>query len=219
MKRVLIFDQSFFFSKAVRLVLEEKFSITDVHIAKSKDEIYELISVFCFDLIILDINEKEVEDFNLIRTIKKKSLQTKILILSYINDYAYTNNCYKQGANFFLNKNCTEEKLNQILNLLLYSNDYFTNDVNLIPTQSIQLNQHSEKEIFLNKLSKREYQIALMLIKGISNIEISKNLGLSMSTISTYKKRILLKTETQNLIELSSFYNDNLMDNHSVTNF
>lgn len=218
MKRVLIFDQSFFFSKTVRLILEEKFSITDVHIAKSKDEIEELISVSYFDLIILDINVKEVEDFNLIRTIKKKCSQAKILILSYVNDYTYINNCYKLGANFFLNKNCTEEKLNQILNLLLFSNDYFTNDVNLIPSQSLPLNQLPEKELFLNKLSKREYQIARMLVKGISNLEISKDLSLSMSTISTYKKRILLKTETENLIELSSFYNENQLINNSYTN-
>jgi len=105
------------------------------------------------------------------------------------------------------------------LNLLLYSNDYFTNDVNLIPSQSLPLNQYSEKEVFLNKLSKREYQIARMLVKGISNLEISKDLSLSMSTISTYKKRILLKTETENLIELSNFYNDNLIGNNSYVNF
>jgi two-component system response regulator EvgA len=219
MKKVLIFDQSFFYSKTVRLILEEKFSITDVHIANSKDEIQELISVSYFDLVILDINIKELEDFSLISTLKKKCSQAKILILSYVNDYTYINNCYRLGANFFLNKNCTEEKLNQILNLLLYSNDYFTNDVNLIASQSIPLNQFSEKELFLNKLSKREFQIARMLVKGISNLEISRDLNLSMSTISTYKKRILLKTETENLIELSSFYNNNFMAVKNFTDF
>jgi two-component system response regulator EvgA len=105
------------------------------------------------------------------------------------------------------------------LNLLLYSNDYFTNDVNLIASQSIPLNQFSEKELFLNKLSKREFQIARMLVKGISNLEISRDLNLSMSTISTYKKRILLKTETENLIELSSFYNNNFMTVKNFTDF
>jgi DNA-binding NarL/FixJ family response regulator len=89
----------------------------------------------------------------------------------------------------------------------------------LIPTQSLPLNQLPEKELFLNKLSKREYQIARMLVKGISNLEISKDLSLSMSTISTYKKRILLKTETENLIELSSFYNENMLSNNSYTNY
>jgi DNA-binding NarL/FixJ family response regulator len=217
MKRVLIFDQSFFYSKTIRLILEEKFSITDVHIANSKDDVLELISISHFDLVILDINIKELEDFDLISVVKKKCSQAKILILSYLSDYSYINNCYRLGANFFLNKNCNEEKLNQILNLLLYSNDYFTNDVNLIPTQSKPLNQFSERELFLNKLSKREFQIASMLVKGISNLEISKELCLSMSTISTYKKRILLKTETENLIELSSFYNNNLLFNNSYT--
>jgi DNA-binding NarL/FixJ family response regulator len=215
MKKVLIFDQSFFYSKAVRLILEEKFSVTDVHIANSKDDIQELISISYFDLVILDININELEDFGLISIVKKQCSQAKILILSYLNDTIYINNCYRLGANFFLNKDCTEEKLNQILNLLLHSNDYFTNDVNLIPTQSILSTQSTEKKLFLNKLSKREYQITLMLVKGISNVEISKYLNLSMSTISTYKKRILLKTETENLIELSSFYNNNLLFNNS----
>jgi DNA-binding NarL/FixJ family response regulator len=58
-----------------------------------------------------------------------------------------------------------------------------------------------------------------MLVKGISNLEISRDLNLSMSTISTYKKRILLKTETENLIELSSFYNNNFMAVKNFTDF
>lgn len=212
MKKVLIFDHSFFLSKVFKTILEEKFSIKDANVAHTKSELHEYVSVIIYDLIILDIDAKGMEDLALINVIKSKSPHTKVLVFSYFKDNTYIKNSIKYGADFFLNKDCTEEKLNQVLNLLLYSGEYFLNDVNLIKTLTLSTSDLSEKGKILNKLSKREFQVAQMLIKGVSNVEISKQLNLSMSTISTFKKRILLKTNTENLLELSRYFSDDLLD-------
>jgi DNA-binding NarL/FixJ family response regulator len=219
MKNVIIFDKSFFFSKSVGLILKEKFNIASVRFASSLNEIQESISIATFDLIIIDINDNESLGFDLIKKLKNNSQQTKVLILSFIDNPLFINNCYKSGASYFLNKNCTEEKLKQILNLLLFSNEYFLNDVDLVKFNSTLYKPVSKKYFHIDKLSKREYQIAQMFVKGITNIEISKILNLSMSTISTYKKRILLKTETENLIEFSSIYQNNLVVSKSYADF
>lgn len=215
----MIFDKSFFFSKSIRLILQEKFNIVNVQLANSLQEIFESISKFVFDLIVVDINENESIGFDLIKELKNKCPQTKVLILSFIDNSLFINNCYKSGASYFLNKNCSEDNLKQILNLLLFSNEYFSNDLDLVKFNSKLFKTLPKKDSYLDKLSKREYQIAQMLVKGISNVEISKSLNLAMSTISTYKKRILLKTQTENLLELSSEYQNNLLVSKNYPDF
>lgn len=52
------------------------------------------------------------------------------------------------------------------------------------------------------KLSRREKECANLLMRGYSVSQISKELSLKMSTISTYKNRIHKKTNTNNLVQL-----------------
>ena len=50
--------------------------------------------------------------------------------------------------------------------------------------------------------AKREIEIANLLVRGDGNLEISNNLGIQMSTVSTYKNRIFEKLKINNLVEL-----------------
>ena len=52
------------------------------------------------------------------------------------------------------------------------------------------------------KLSKRENQVLELLKQGFSNNEICDRLGLKPTSISTYKKRILLKKEVNSIVQL-----------------
>lgn len=58
-----------------------------------------------------------------------------------------------------------------------------------------------------NNLSVRELEIANLLIKGFSINEISNELLLKKSTISTYKKRIYNKTNANNLVQFIKIFN------------
>ena len=51
----------------------------------------------------------------------------------------------------------------------------------------------------LEKLSERELEIATLLVKGFGNLEISNELNLKATTVSTYKARIFEKLEVTNL--------------------
>ena len=52
------------------------------------------------------------------------------------------------------------------------------------------------------KLSEREFQVFLMIAKGKSLIEISRELSISIKTVSTYRARILEKLELENNAEI-----------------
>lgn len=58
----------------------------------------------------------------------------------------------------------------------------------------------------LQSLSKRELECTILLLKGKKNSDISNILTLAYSTVSTYKKRIFKKTNTNNIIELNEYF-------------
>ena len=53
------------------------------------------------------------------------------------------------------------------------------------------------------ELSAREQEVlGLFLMEGVTNRDIGKRIGLSDSTISTYKRRIMRKLKAKNTVEL-----------------
>ena len=73
--------------------------------------------------------------------------------------------------------------------------------------------EEQKKKIRKKKLSKRELQIFELLIREYKGHEIAELLQISEKTVSTYKLRILEKTETKTIIGMY-FYNQqhNLVD-------
>ncbi len=55
------------------------------------------------------------------------------------------------------------------------------------------------------KLSEREEEVFKLMIKGKSNIEIAKNLLISSSTVSTFKRRIFEKKGFKNNMEMIKY--------------
>lgn len=59
----------------------------------------------------------------------------------------------------------------------------------------------------LDVLSKREKEVALLLVNGNGNLEISNELELQPTTVSTYKNRIFEKLGITNLPSLIAIFN------------
>lgn len=58
------------------------------------------------------------------------------------------------------------------------------------------------------KLSNREFEIARLMIKGYGNLEISNELNLKASTVSTFKSRIFQKLKIFNIIQLVNKFDE-----------
>ena len=204
MKNILIYNSSFFYINTIKSRLEKQFSKVNFFVVDNIPEVKDLLFSVPFDLMILDVNFDSIDYFNLIETFENIEIKSKLLILSFINEDSFINYRGKIKVDFFLNKNCTEDVFNQVLHRIINKNK--RPNVKSLKSKLTEISQKLTKKKTIRRLSKREIEIAKLLVNGIPNIEISKLLNLSMTTISTYKKRIMLKTETNNIIELSNYY-------------
>jgi len=69
------------------------------------------------------------------------------------------------------------------------------------------LTKNNVSQLF-SKLSNREFEIARLMIKGYGNLEISNELNLKASTVSTFKSRIFQKLKIINVIQLVNKFDE-----------
>lgn len=168
------------------LFVENK--ISEILISKTKNLEY-LLCNYKYDLMIFDVCMQS--EFNFI-----------------------VNNLNKNEKALLLVENIEISKLVDFKNITLLSRN--STNVEILKSIRAILRKKKLSDIYKvtktieqkEKLSKREVECAILLMKGYKVNEISKKLSLALSTICTYKKRILKKTNTRNIVELTkSLYN------------
>lgn len=206
MKKILLYDSLFFYAKGVQTILNTFFPELEVIYATTHKLALEESKKNTLDIIILDVVNDKSPDFRLVKKIKSEQPNSKLFVMSSENTSLFKLQCSKSGVDFLLLKNCSEAHFVAALKLALHGNSHFTNNIKLNIPSSKSNKTLLASNTFMNKLSSREYEIALMIVRGDSNTTISKDMNLATSTISTYKKRLLEKTKTSNIIELSKLF-------------
>jgi DNA-binding NarL/FixJ family response regulator len=204
---ILIVDDHLVVRKGIEFIIKDKFSDAVIYNAENYPEALETIQAISIDLVVLDIIINGIEDVKILKEIKSIQKYTKILIFTCHEEEFYGVRYLKNGADGFLNKYCSEDKIAEAFECILESGYYYSNDLKL------KLKKSSNKKIVSNPieiLSNREFEIAKMLIDGCGNLEIANRLNIQMSTVSTYKNRVFEKLDISNIIALSTFFKDNI---------
>ena len=201
--KILIVDDHMVVKTGVSIILNSEINDLDIQFASTFSETLDKVKQFSYDLIILDINIPGGKNIEMIPEIRAIVPEVKILMFSAHEEEFYALRYVSAGADGFLNKLSSEEKLIEAVRSIREFGKYLTE--NLID----QLNNNLLNDEPLNPfdlLSKREIEIANLLVRGDGNLEISNNLGIQMSTVSTYKNRIFEKLKINNLVELIEKY-------------
>ena len=170
--------------------------------------LYKLILKEEFDLAIMDVNMPNGTIQEAIDYIKIHQPALKILIFSSQDEELYGMRYLKMGANGYLSKQSSTEVIETALASMLSKGRYVSENIKeAIFLES--LNGATKNSPF-EALSDRELQIANKLAEGLSLKEISNQLNLHSSTISTYKIRLFEKLKIRSipeLVEILRLYN------------
>jgi two-component system response regulator EvgA len=187
--KVLIYSKYPLVEMGLSLSVANK--ISKIQISKTNNLDF-LLSDDKYDLMIFDMFMQS--EFDLIVN-NLKALNKKVKVLLIVENIDVSKLRGLQNITF-LSRNSTEVEILKSIRTLLRKKKLST---------SYRITKTIEQE---EKLSKREVECAILLMKGYKVNEISKKLSLAKNTISTYKMRILKKTNTSNIVDLTkSLYN------------
>jgi two-component system, NarL family, invasion response regulator UvrY len=155
-----------------------------------------------YDLVILDVSMPGLSGLDVLQKIKGKNLKTPVLILSVHPQEQYAIHALKMGASGYISKDSAFEELTLAIKKIASGGRYigsaFAEKLAFNGFDSVSSKLHE-------KLSEREFQVMVMLAKGKSVTEISKEIFISDKTVSTYRTRILEKMGMKKNAELTMY--------------
>jgi len=204
--KILIVDDHAIVRKGLIQILIESYPDALLFEAINSEEVYKLLKLHNWDIILLDISLPGRNGIDLLKQLRSDGIKVPILILSMHDEEQYAIRVLKAGASGYINKNMATEELTLAIQKLLDGKKYISE---FVANQLLEKPQVENEKNILQLLSDRELQVFVHLSKGKSVSEIANEISLSVNTISTYRSRILEKLGLNNNVDIMKFAIEN----------
>ncbi len=146
------------------------------------------------DIIVSEVALKGINGIDAIRLFRKKDRNVQIIMISTLNDFDIIKKSFKQGANGYLTKPMSADKLYHALNNIRREGAAMSTDI----VKKVVANFHKKS---FNFFSERENQIVDYLFKGATYKIIADKLFVTTSTVNFHIQNIYLKLDVNSKSE------------------
>lgn len=205
MKIFLTDDHAILLGGLVKILsVEEDFEV--IGSAGSVQETLDQLTQKNVDLLITDYNLPDDDGLSLVRQVKRKYPEIRIIVLSMHDEAHLIKEILKEGVDGYILKKDSHEELVSAVRAVKNGKVYLSSDVNAMLMKG--LNGTEEQKL----LTDREREILKLIAKEYTNRQMAEELFISERTVETHRKNIFRKTGTNNLVGLIKFaYANNLI--------
>lgn len=206
MIRVLIVDDQSLIREGLSMMLGLYSNISIVEEVNNGKQAIDILEKVEVDLILMDIRMPIMDGVEATKIIKNKYPNIKVLILTTFNEDEYIFEGLKNGADGYLLKDISSEELVKAIETVYEGNILLQPEVAKKMIGSIGKNNNqsiNEKEDIFKELTKKEYEIALLIGEGKSNKEISSILFITEGTVKNHITKILDKLDLRDRTQLA----------------
>lgn len=199
MARYLIIDDHVVIRTGIKFLLSEKYHPTEIDEAHDGNSAMDQLRNNKYELIIMDIQMPNTDTLRLMEHIKNEYPGAKVLIYSMSAETIYAKRFMKSGAMGFLSKDAPLHEITKAIDTVMNNKVYISDVIAEILADDTYAGRTTNP---FDKLSKREFEIAKLLLSGQTLTEISQTLKVQTSTVGTHKQRLFEKLAVANLLEL-----------------
>ncbi len=202
--KVLLVDDQTLFVESLRTVLKSRAEDVEVvGVAADGREAIELVAREAPDIVLMDIRMANMNGVESTRIIKEKYPLTRVLMLTTVDEDEYIVEALRLGAAGYLLKDISASELIAALRAV------FEGGVMISPKMVAKLVENHFNPMpprnfappWLSELSGRERQILSLMIQGLENKDIAKQLYLGEQTIRNYASLIYSKMGVSDRIQ------------------
>ena len=206
MIRVFIVDDHEIIRQGLKMILKEAADLVLVGEAQDGIEALRKIKNTDCDVMLLDMNMPGRSGIDLLADIKALKPKMHILVLSIHPEDKFALRTLKAGASGYLCKDTALEELVVAIRKIHSKGRYISNTL----AEQLAFSIIPENETpAANQLSSRENEILIKIASGVKVKDIAEELGLSISTVFTYRLRIFEKLNIKNNVELTHYAIEN----------
>ncbi len=164
--------------------------------AKDGLEAVEFCAVHPVDVVLMDMVMPLMDGSEATRRIVALGQPIKIIALTSFHEQNLVQQALKAGATSYLLKNVSAEELAVAIRAASSGHSIFSPEA----TNAL-INSQRQKPNFGFVLTEREREILGLLARGASNLEISKQLNLSVATVKYHLTNLFAKLGAKNRLE------------------
>ncbi|MBW8863865.1 MAG: response regulator transcription factor [Verrucomicrobia bacterium] len=200
--KIFLVDDHALVLQGLKLILADDFPHAVFGEARNAQEALQRIGQGKWDVVILDITLPGRGGLEVLREIKRTRPKLPVLILSMHPEDQFAVRMVKAGAAGYLTKESAGEELVGAIKKVLAGGRYISP---LLAEQIASYLDIDVKKPPHERLSNREFHIMRLIASGKTVGQIAKELSLSVSTVSTYRRRILEKMDMKHNAQVTHY--------------
>lgn len=197
--KYLITDDHKIFRQGLHLALNNYPILKFIGEAGNGLELLSLLEEQVPDVILLDLKMPQMDGMEVLKKIRVKYPDIKILILTMYDEEHFVLHLIEAGANGYLLKNAEPDEIHLAIQTVMET-DYYFNDL----VSSAMLRNMLQKTKIANrvkmgvKLSDKEEEVLKLICEERTAAEIAKEIFLSQRTVEGIRSLLLEKTGARN---------------------
>lgn len=203
----MLVDDHTLVRKGLRLLIEGNKNYIVIEEAKDGEEAIKKAQTLRPDIIIMDVNMPVLNGLESLKRMKELGISSKIIILTAYPNKEYIISATKAGAKGYLIKDTCPENLLKAIKEVYIGRSYIDETVANILTygNSVNLEKGIVELEKIKLLSKREYEVLVLLSEGLDNKNIGKKLFISEKTVKNHVTQIYKKLGVTDRVQATIF--------------
>jgi len=200
---VMIADDHSMVREGIMNLLELDENITVVGFAKDGLDCLKKLPELRPDVLLLDINMPNMNGIEVLQELKLKNNKVKVIMLTIHNEGEYILKAVEIGCAGYVLKDSDSNTLKKAV-YSVYSGETFIQP-DLIPILNQRLMNKEAEDEQLEKLTKREIEVLILLSEGLFNKEIAYKLNISERTVKNHISNIFKKINVSDRTQAAVF--------------
>ena len=206
MLRILIADDHAVVRKGLKQILLEEYPTAFIDDVDDAEAVFKKALSSEWDIIICDVSMPGRSGLDVVRDIKQNFPKLPVLIVSSHPEEQYAIRVLKAGGAGYLNKKVASDEIVKAVQRVLHGRKYIS--AAIAEKMADELDHNFNKPPH-EMLSDREFHVFGLIAEGKAVSEIAESLSLSVTTVSTYRARVLTKMNMKTNAELTRYALEN----------
>ena len=142
------------------------------------------------DLLLLDLRLKSGDSIELMKSVRARFPDTRILVISQQEETLFAERCLRAGADGYVTKQEASEEVLTAIRTVLDGDTYVSRKVAVLVFRRTVSREPDDKTKGISKLSDRELHVFQQLGAGMSCAAIAAGMKLSVKTVESHRENI-----------------------------
>ena len=208
MINILIADDHELIREGLKKILKKEPDMQVLGEAGNAQQVFELVKHHKLSIVLLDISMPGPSGLDVLTELRRDYPRLPVLILSMHPEDRFAVRALKAGAAGYVTKDGAVAELVNAIRKVVDGGKYISPHL----AEKLAEDLKKEEKPLHETLSDREFQVMCMIASGKKTSEIAEELTLSVSTINTYRTRVLEKMDMATNVDLTRY----AIENHLI---